>query len=180
MKHGLSFIDLAIVLRRRSRGEADRVVTVLTKRHGKLQVVAKGVRKNGAKRGSHIELFNTVKAQVIEGKAGLILGQTELVTERSGLKSDLKLIRIGFSLVEVADRMTPFAQSHPELFELLDRALSSVSLDKWSDEDRLTQVFAEKVLKLTGFGVPKGVSDLHEYIEELVESRLRSQEVFKE
>ncbi|OGY36422.1 MAG: DNA repair protein RecO, partial [Candidatus Andersenbacteria bacterium RIFCSPLOWO2_02_FULL_46_11] len=168
------------ILRRKSRGEADRVVWLLTKRHGKVQVIAKGVRKNGAKRGAHIELFNTIKAQIIEGKAGLILGQTELMAERSGLKSDLKLMRIGFSLVEVVDRMTPFLQSHPELFDLLDRALSSVSLDKWKNEDRLTQAFAEKVLKLTGFGIPKGVSDLHLYIEELVESRLRSQEILRE
>ena len=175
-----SFIDLGIILRRRSRVEADRVVTILTRRHGKVQVIAKGVRKNGAKRGAHIELFNTIKAQIIEGKAGLILGQTELMAERSGLKSDLKLMRIGFSLVEVVDRMTPFLQSHPELFDLLDRALSSVSLDKWKNEDRLTQAFAEKVLKLTGFGIPKGVSDLHLYIEELVESRLRSQEILRE
>lgn len=156
------------------------MVTMLTKRHGKLQVVAKGVRKNGARRSSHIELFNTIKVQVIEGKAGLILGQTELVSDRSRIKSDLKLMRIAFSLAEVVDRMTPAAEPHPELFELLDRALSSVSLDKWENEDRLTQAFAEKVLKLTGFGVPKGVSDLHEYIEELVESRLRSQEILKD
>jgi len=175
-----SFIDLAVVLRRRSRGEADRVVTVLTKRYGKLQVVAKGIRKNGARRSSHIELFNTVKVQVIKGKAGFILGQTELVTDRSRLKSDLKLMRIAFSLVEVIDRMTPAEEPHQELFDLLNRALSSVSLDKWSEEDRLTQAFAQKVLKLTGFGIPKGVSDLHEYIEELVESRLRSQEILKD
>ncbi len=175
-----SFIDLGIILRRRSRGEADRVVWLLTKRHGKLQAVAKGVRKNGAKRGSHIELFNTVKVQVIEGKAGFILGQTEMAVDRSGLKSDLKLMRIAFSLVEVVDRMTPVEAAQPELFELLDRALSSVSLDKWGDEDRLTQAFAEKVLKLTGFGIPKGIGDLHLYIEELVESRLRSQEILRD
>jgi DNA repair protein RecO (recombination protein O) len=175
-----AFIDLGIVLRRRPRGEADRAVWLLTKRHGKLQVLAKGIRKNGAKRGSHIELFNTVKAQIIEGKAGLILGQTELVMERSRVKSDLKLMRIAFSLVEVVDRMTTTEQPQPQLFELLDRALSSVSLDKWGDEDRLTQAFAQKVLKLTGFGVPKGVSDLHLYIEELVESRLKSQEILKD
>lgn len=156
------------------------MVTMLTKRHGKLQIVAKGVRKNGARRSSHIELFNTVKVQVIEGKAGLILGQTELIVDRSRIKSDLKLVRIAFSLAEVTDRMTPVAEPQPELFELLDRALSSVSLEKWNNEGRLTQAFAEKVLRLTGFGIPKGVSDLHEYIEELVESRLRSQEVFKE
>lgn len=175
-----SFIDLAIVLRRKSKGEADRVVTALTKRHGKLQVVAKGIRKNGARRSGHMELFNTVKVQVIEGRAGWILGQTEMEVDRSGLKSDLKLMRIAFSLVEVVDRMTPAEEPHPELFDLLDRALSSVSLDKWNNEGRLTQAFAEKVLKLTGFGVPKGVSDLHQYIEELVESRLRSQEILRE
>jgi len=44
----------------------------------------------------------------------------------------------------------------------------------------LTQAFAEKVLKLTGFGIPKGTGDLHLYIEELVESRLRSQEILRE
>lgn len=155
-------------------------MTVLTKRHGKIQVIAKGIRKNGARRSGHIELFNTVKVQVIEGRAGLILGQTELVSDRSQIKSDLKLVRIGYSLAEVVERMTGMGEFHPELFDLLDRALGSVSLDKWNNEGRLTQAFAEKVLKLTGFGVPKGVSDLHEYIEELVETRLKSQEILKD
>ena len=37
--------DAAIVLRTQKLGEADRIVTLLTRQHGKVRAVAKGVRR---------------------------------------------------------------------------------------------------------------------------------------
>ena len=43
--------DEAVVLRTQKLGEADRIVTLLTRRHGRVRAVAKGVRRTGSRSG---------------------------------------------------------------------------------------------------------------------------------
>ena len=52
-----NIVDEAIVLKRIEYGEADRILTVLTKNHGKISVIAKGVRKPKSKLAGGIEIF---------------------------------------------------------------------------------------------------------------------------
>ena len=47
--------DDAIVLRTHPLGEADRIITLLTRRHGKVRAVAKGVRRTGSRFGARLE-----------------------------------------------------------------------------------------------------------------------------
>ena len=48
--------DEGIVLRTQKLGEADRIVTVLTRRTGKVRAVAKGVRRTKSKFGARVHL----------------------------------------------------------------------------------------------------------------------------
>ncbi|HLR84627.1 MAG TPA: recombination protein O N-terminal domain-containing protein, partial [Nocardioidaceae bacterium] len=41
--------DEAVVLRLQKLGEADRIVTMLSRRHGRIRAVAKGVRKTSSR-----------------------------------------------------------------------------------------------------------------------------------
>jgi DNA repair protein RecO (recombination protein O) len=43
--------DEAVVLRTHKLGEADRIVTMLSRQHGKIRAVAKGVRRTASKFG---------------------------------------------------------------------------------------------------------------------------------
>jgi DNA repair protein RecO (recombination protein O) len=47
--------DEAIVLRTQKLGEADRIITMLTKDHGRIRGVAKGVRRTMSKFGARLE-----------------------------------------------------------------------------------------------------------------------------
>lgn len=174
--HG--FVTPAIVLKRTNVGETDRLITLYTRHKGKMGVKAKGVRAENSKRRSHVELFNTIQAQVLEGKSFPILAQTELLKDRSKIKSDIKLLRIAYHLCEVVNYLTPEHQPHREVFDLLDRALSSIDLLTWKQEEKLVYAFEAKLLTLLGFGVPKNNdSELHSYIEELVNTSLKSQKI---
>ena len=51
--------DEAIVLRTQKLGEADRIVTLLTRQHGKVRAVAKGVRRTTSRFGARLEPFST-------------------------------------------------------------------------------------------------------------------------
>lgn len=174
--HG--FVTPAIVLKRTNIGETDRLITLYTRHQGKMGVKAKGVRAENSKRRSHVELFNTIQAQVFEGKSFPILAQTELLKDRSNIKSDLKLLRIAYHLCEVVNYLTPERQPHRDVFDLLDRALSSIDMVIWKQEEKLVYAFEAKLLMLLGFGVPtENKSELHSYIEELVDTSLKSQKI---
>ncbi|HEY0617698.1 MAG TPA: recombination protein O N-terminal domain-containing protein, partial [Kribbella sp.] len=46
--------DEAIVLRTQKLGEADRIATLLTRTHGKIRAVAKGVRRTSSRFGARL------------------------------------------------------------------------------------------------------------------------------
>jgi len=47
--------DEAVVLRVHKLGEADRIVTLLTRRHGRVRAVGKGVRRTSSRFGARLE-----------------------------------------------------------------------------------------------------------------------------
>jgi recombinational DNA repair protein (RecF pathway) len=67
--------DTGIVLRVQKLGEADRIITFLTQRHGKLRAVAKGVRRTSSKFGARLEPFCHVDVQFHPGRSLDIITQ---------------------------------------------------------------------------------------------------------
>ena len=63
-----TYNDEGVVLRTHRLGEADRIITILTRRHGKLRGVAKGVRRTSSKFGARLEPFACVDLQITEGR----------------------------------------------------------------------------------------------------------------
>jgi DNA repair protein RecO (recombination protein O) len=60
--------DEAVVLRTHKLGEADRIITLLTRHHGRVRAVAKGVRKTTSRWGSRLEPFTHVDLQLAVGR----------------------------------------------------------------------------------------------------------------
>ena len=69
--------DQAIVLRTQKLGEADRIITLFTKEHGRLRAVAKGVRRTKSKFGARLEPTSYVDLQLYSGKTFDIVTQAE-------------------------------------------------------------------------------------------------------
>ena len=171
---------LALIIGRRNYGEEDRILTIFTEKNGKMVIRAKGVRLGHSKRRGHIELFNTIKAQIIDGRGFPILAQTELIEDRSSIKSNIKLLRIAYHLTELVSRLTPEHEKHQEIFDLLNRAFSSINLKIWDKEEFLSEKFEEKLLHLLGYGSPPGGGSWHDYIESITDFKLRAQEILSQ
>ena len=58
----------AIILKARNLGEADKILTLLTKEHGKLDAVAKGVRKIKSKNRGAVQPFSQSRIMLYQGK----------------------------------------------------------------------------------------------------------------
>ncbi len=66
------FRDDGIVLRTQKLGEADRIITLLTRGHGRVRAVARGVRRTKSKFGARLEPFSHVDVQFFARGSELI------------------------------------------------------------------------------------------------------------
>jgi len=64
----------AVVLRSMRYGEADRILTVLTLEHGKIGVIARGVRKSQSRLASRTDLFTRSRMQLARGRGDAAAG----------------------------------------------------------------------------------------------------------
>jgi len=98
--------DEAIVLRTHKLGEADRIITLLTRHHGRVRAVAKGVRRTTSKFGSRLEPFTHVDLQLAEGRNLDTITQAETLTLfHAGLGLDYDRYTAGTCMLETADRL---------------------------------------------------------------------------
>jgi DNA repair protein RecO (recombination protein O) len=111
--------DEAVVLRTQKLGEADRIVALLTRRHGRVRAVAKGVRRTSSRFGSRLEPFMHVDVQLAEGRSLDVVTQAETLTPfGESVCSDYRLYTTGTAMLETAERLV--AEEHePSLQQYL-------------------------------------------------------------
>jgi DNA repair protein RecO (recombination protein O) len=121
--------DTGVVLRCQKLGEADRIVTLLTHRHGKVRATAKGIRRTTSKFGARLEPFGHVDLQLHTGRSLDIITQVQTIDAfGGGLVVDYPRYTAGCALLETTDRLTP-EEGEParELFLLLVGALRGLA-----------------------------------------------------
>ncbi len=111
--------DEAVVLRTQKLGEADRIITLLTREHGKVRAVAKGVRKTSSRFGSRLEPFMLIDAQLYVGRSLDIVTQVETL-DAFGREvcADYTLYTAGTAMLETAERLVE-AENEPAVQQFL-------------------------------------------------------------
>lgn len=106
--------DDAVVLRTQKLGESDRIVTLLTRRHGRVRAVARGVRRTSSKIGARLEPFGHVELQLavpVTARAGSTLQtvtQVEAISLYGGrFLADYPRYTTASAIAETAERLTP-------------------------------------------------------------------------
>ncbi|WP_199435103.1 DNA repair protein RecO [Qaidamihabitans albus] len=99
--------DIGVVLRVHKLGEADRIITLLTRRHGKVRAVAKGVRRTTSRFGARLEPFGHVDAQFYTGRTLDVITQVETVDAFAlPIVGDYQRYTAASAITETADRLT--------------------------------------------------------------------------
>ncbi|HLR56384.1 MAG TPA: DNA repair protein RecO [Actinomycetales bacterium] len=120
--------DEAIVLRTQKLGEADRIVTLLTRSHGMVRAVAKGVRRTSSRFGSRLEPFMHVDIQLYRGRNLDTVTQVETVNRHAdAIGQDYQLYTAGTAILETAQRLTESEAGTTQQFLLLAGCLSALS-----------------------------------------------------
>jgi DNA repair protein RecO (recombination protein O) len=120
-----TYRDEAVVLRTHKLGEADRIITFLSRHRGKIRAVAKGVRRTSSKFGARLEPFSHVDLQFAEGRTLDVVTQVEsLDAFGEPLTANYPAYTAGQVMLETADRLV-VEEGEPALpqYQLLVGAL---------------------------------------------------------
>lgn len=144
-----------LILRRRDYRDADRILTVFTPNYGKLELIAKGVRKTTSRKAGHLELFAHCSLLVAQARTWDIITEAVTVESFSGLRMDLdKIARAGY-LCELVDCFTESEDENQLLWDLLLVTLSELDVAPTDDGfftlALLQHWFELHLLTLTGF-----------------------------
>lgn len=140
--------DQGIVLRTHKLGEADRIVSFLTERHGKVRAVAKGVRKTKSKFGARLEPTSHVALQLYEGRELDIVTQAETLHHFRAIREDLDRLGHAVTMLEAVDQLSLEREPNPDLYRMLLGALRAVDGD---NSPLVVAGFHWKALALEGF-----------------------------
>lgn len=175
----------AIVIKRRNVGEADRLITVFTRDHGKLSLKAKGIRRVPSRRSAHVELLNTATLTVYAASRYPILTEATAIETFSNLKEDLQKIGLAYHMCELVDGLCPENQEHHQVYFLLKNTLHRLMrCGVEANQESLLVIHAFEVELLTLLGYwhkPQSTSqslDTQSFIENILERRLKSRSIF--
>lgn len=118
------YVDEALVLSTVDYGESDRLVTLLTRDHGKLTAFAAGARKSKKRFAGCLEPFMRLRVQLVETRGSTVrLDSADIVGGFYTARGELELIARALYAVELCRELTRDHEPHPELFELLEEYL---------------------------------------------------------
>lgn len=144
--------DDAVVLRTYKSGESDRVVVLWTRSHGKVRVLAKGIRKATSRLGGNLETLAYVNVDLVKTRGEFYIARHVSHRERlATLRSSYSRINAGYAVVEVVDAIPSDDVADEAIFDLLTRVL--LTLDDESFNPSLVPTsFYFKLLALDGSG----------------------------
>ena len=142
---------VAITLKSRKWGEADRIVTLYARQLGKIRAVARGARRLKSRMGAALEPLTICELNLFEksGDSLYRVSQVDLIEPFVRFREDLTLMAAAARMANVVGAVTPDGDPDPELFDTLEQGLRSLMT---SDDPALTALlFQIRLLGLTGF-----------------------------
>jgi DNA repair protein RecO (recombination protein O) len=144
-----SYSTEAIVLDKRSYGEADRILIVFTPQYGRLDVIAKGASKTKSRSGPYLDLCNWVRLELATGRDLEVVRSAQPVRVFANLSTDLDRFCHASYLVELVKALTHVDEPHRGIFDLLSRSL--VLLNDGVDSWMVTRHFEMALLNELGY-----------------------------
>ncbi len=144
--------DQAIVLRTHKLGEADRIITLLSRDHGRFRAVAKGVRRTKSKFGARLEIASHIDAQFYVGKSLDVITQVEGIENYGdAISHDYQKWTVAHAIVEAAERFTTNEREPVrQHFQLVAGALKSLAHESY-DSLLILDAYLLRSLSVAGF-----------------------------
>ena len=144
-----SYQTEAIIIKKTKLGEADRILTLYTPHLGKIQAVAKGVRRPRSKLAGHLELLTHSLVSLARGRNLDTITGSQTIDSFLPLKSDLRLTAYALYATELVNQ---FTADHIENRPLFNRLLATMEqLCQAGDSDLVLRYFELQLLNEVGY-----------------------------
>lgn len=139
----------AIIIKKTKLGEADRILTFYTPHLGKIQAVAKGVRRPRSKMSGHLELLTHSLVPLARGRNLDIVTGCQTINGFLAIKSSLELISYALYVIELINKFTIDNVENYPLFKLLLETLKQ--LDRDCNNELVLRFFELHLLSYVGY-----------------------------
>lgn len=131
-------------------GESSKVVTLFTREHGKLAIMARGAKKPRSRLAAVSQLFTHgyYLCKASPGSGMPELSQGDVVDSFRAMRQDLSATAYAAYMAELLDRLTHEREANPFLFQLLVHTFRY--LDEGRDAEILCRIFETKMLQVAG------------------------------
>jgi len=168
-----SYSSEGIVLARRNYGEADRILSVYTKNHGRISLIAKGIRRPKSRKRGHLEIFSYIRFQAATGRGLDLMTEAEVIDDFKEIRKNLKKVSLAYYFCEVVGKITHEGEVNERLFDLILE-----NLEKLKSETELKKLrldFILRLLILLGYWpTGKPLLDIDNKLEEVIERQINS------
>lgn len=117
----------AIILKKQNTGEYDQLVTCYTEEFGKITAVAKSILKPSSIQAMHLDVFNLVDFELINGRAAPIITGAQAEQTHSNLKNNLASLATAYFFAETADRIFFEYQKDDKLWKFFTSLLEELN-----------------------------------------------------
>ena len=139
----------AIVLRQRKLGDADKIITLYSTEQGKLEAVAKGVRRTRSRLAGPVEPLNHGSYLLARGRNLDIVTQAQTIESFQAIRDDLDRLSRALYVAELLDRATEERAENFALYRLLLDTMRRLS--ERSDLDLVVRFFEMSLLVQLGY-----------------------------
>lgn len=145
-----TYRDEAVVLRSLRYGEADRILHLQTRGHGRVSAITKGVRRTRSRLGGRIEPLSHVHVHLHPGSGEVqTLTNADLVASFDEIRADHRRLQVALTGAEAVLRLFPEAETNDRLFDGLVRFLDVVAHEEPQEATGIAFVF--KLVALAGW-----------------------------
>jgi DNA repair protein RecO (recombination protein O) len=139
-----------VVLRYRNRGEADRLLTILTPDLGKILVLARGCRRQKSRFLAFCQLFCYGELILQPYRDIFILNQAEVKNSYFDIRNDMDKLSCATYIANLTEAVATTGENNARLFKLILHSLSYIS---YSDRHplELALIYELKLLEQIGY-----------------------------
>ncbi|MFH1401538.1 MAG: DNA repair protein RecO [Parcubacteria group bacterium] len=147
--------SLGLIIKKEDRGEADQLFTIYTKDFGKLEILAKAVRKTSSKLRQGAEIFYLSEIEFIQGKGYKTLTDALPVEKFKNLRQDLNRLKTAYQAAEAVDDFIKGQEPDEKIWNLLVRIFRKINDPKFPAKnlEQACRYFLFNFVSFLGYGI---------------------------
>ncbi len=170
----ISTKTVGIILRKRVLKDADISLAIFTQAHGKISVMAKGVRHLTSRRAGHLQTGSYVTCIIRESGSGKYLQQSTLISALYEIKKDTHKLEAFMRSLFLLDRLLPEDLVETELYTIYQIFIKNLSTSASHEAtEQLTRLTSQLLQHLGHHDQPITTwSECREICERVIEEKL--------